>query len=245
MTIKDEKLGYVDDLVFRPDEQEIIENITNDWVLLPDDDTDDHGLVNKESIVSIKPIFTPQEISPLVIKIKYLNDDIKRLSKIEVGDWIDLSAAEDTIIFKNQKALVNLGIAMKLPKGCEAYLLPRSSTANKYGCILLNSMGIIDESYCGNNDIWKANLYCLMPNQDGIMTTESDPKWFIALSKSKFGLWVLRHFHKEMYEAHKYTLIKAGDRICQFRIMNHMADISFEEVDILEDTDRGGFGTTS
>lgn len=221
--------NVVDDLVYRPTEQEINGIVTNDWVLLPNED----GTKVSESQ------------SSHIIKIKYSNDTIKRLNKIKVGDWIDLAAANDTIIFKNQKVLVDLGVAMKLPDGFEAYLLPRSSTANKYGCIMLNSMGIIDESYCGNGDIWKANLYCLIPNQDGIMTSDEDPKWFISLSKSKFGLWILRHFHKSLYDAHRYTLIKAGDRICQFRIMSHMDDISFEEVDALEDKDRGGFGSTS
>ncbi|MCQ2492391.1 MAG: dUTP diphosphatase [Lachnospiraceae bacterium] len=40
------------------------------------------------------------------------------------------------------------------------------------------------------------------------------------------------------------TEIHVGDRICQFRIMKNQPQLQFEEVDLLEDTDRGGFGST-
>lgn len=180
------------------------------------------------------------------IPIKYINDNINRLEKIQIGDWIDLYAAEDVIITKNSKALVNLGIAMQLPDGYEAQLLPRSSTANKWGCILLNSMGIIDESYCGDDDWWKANLYCLIPNQgdDIVIDISTDPKWFCWLSKFKFGMWIIKHLFGKMFEDHRYTIIHAGDKICQFRITQHMPKIVFNEVEMLNNQNRGGFGST-
>ena len=88
------------------------------------------------------------------IYVKYFNDDQPRLEKLDQGDWIDLIAAE-TIEFKQfDFKLVPLGVAMKLPEGCEGHMLPRSSTFKKWGIIMANSMGIIDESYCGNNDQW-------------------------------------------------------------------------------------------
>lgn len=181
------------------------------------------------------------------ISIKYLNDDVPRLKKINVGDWIDLYAAEDVIIKKGTKAFVNLGIAMQLPKGFEAYILPRSSTVNKWGCILLNSMGVVDETYCGDDDWWKSNLYCIFPNQDDkiYVDIDNDPYWFIWLSRrKKVGRWILKHLFSKMYEEHRYTLIQKGDKICQFRIMPHMPTVTFNEVNTLNNVNRGGFGTT-
>lgn len=89
------------------------------------------------------------------IKIKYFNSSMPELTKINKGDWIDLRAAETVKLKKGEYKLIRLGIGMELPKGCEAHVLPRSSTPNKFGIICANSMGIIDNSYCGNTDEWK------------------------------------------------------------------------------------------
>lgn len=90
------------------------------------------------------------------ISIRYENDRIERLRYIEgKSDWIDLRAAEDVIMKKGEFHLINLGVAMRLPKGYEAHIVPRSSTYKNFGIIMSNSMGIIDHSFCGNNDIWK------------------------------------------------------------------------------------------
>lgn len=88
------------------------------------------------------------------ITIQYLNDEVKRLKKIDKGDWIDLYAAHDYTIKKGQYTLIHLGVAMKLPDGYEAHLAPRSSTYSKFGLIQANSMGIIDNSYSGPSDWW-------------------------------------------------------------------------------------------
>lgn len=88
------------------------------------------------------------------IRIKYLTD-IDKIEKISVGDWIDLRCAEDTEILAGEYKMIPLGVAMELPKGYEAIVLPRSSTFKKYGILLANSMGVIDNSYCGDNDEWK------------------------------------------------------------------------------------------
>lgn len=81
------------------------------------------------------------------IKIKYLDETQTRISKIEQGDWIDLRAAEDVTIKKDEFKLVPLGVAMELPEGYEAHVVPRSSTYKNFGVIQTNSMGVIDESY--------------------------------------------------------------------------------------------------
>lgn len=87
------------------------------------------------------------------IKVKYLTD-VKPIEKIAVGDWIDLRAAESIKLKKGDFKLIPLGVAMELPKGYEAHLAPRSSTFKKYGIIQTNSVGVVDESYCGDNDQW-------------------------------------------------------------------------------------------
>ena len=71
------------------------------------------------------------------------------------GDWIDLCTKEDVILKAGEFKLIDLGVAMKLPKGYEALVVPRSSTFIKYGIIQTNCIGIIDETYCGNHDVWK------------------------------------------------------------------------------------------
>jgi len=90
----------------------------------------------------------------LQIKIKYFTDKIDKITKIEQGDWIDLRAAETVSLHKGEFALIPLGVAMQLPKGYEAHIVPRSSTYKNFGIIQTNHQGVIDESYCGNNDQW-------------------------------------------------------------------------------------------
>lgn len=95
----------------------------------------------------------------LRILVKYEDPSFKTLHITEKGNWIDIKCAEDYIIQKDEFYKLNLGIAMKLPDGYEAYLAPRSGTFEKYGLIQTNSIGIIDNSYSGNNDIWKMPVY--------------------------------------------------------------------------------------
>lgn len=89
------------------------------------------------------------------INIKYLTDSIDKLTYIEgKSDWIDLRAAETVDMEPMEFKLIPLGIAMQLPAGYEAHVIPRSSTFKNFGIIQANSMGLIDESYCGDNDQW-------------------------------------------------------------------------------------------
>lgn len=142
----------------------------------------------------------------LLIKIKYKDETITRLKKLEKGDWIDLAAAEDVVIEPMSFKLIDLGIAMKLPEGYEAHIVPRSSTFKHWHIIQTNHMGVIDNSYCGPEDWWKFPAF-------NLSTTEA-------------------------------TLIKKGERICQFRIETQQPDVLFDELNFQEGVNRGGFGST-
>ena len=90
------------------------------------------------------------------IKIKYHSDKIDKLTYIDgKSDWIDLRAAEEVEFKAGDYKLVSLGISMRLPEGYEAHIAPRSSTFKNYGLIQTNSIGIIDNSYSSDKDIYK------------------------------------------------------------------------------------------
>ena len=84
------------------------------------------------------------------IRIKYLR-----------GDWIDLRCAEDVTMKAGEYRMIPLGVCMELPHGYEALVAPRSSTFKKYGVLLANSIGVIDESYKGDNDEWNFLAYAV------------------------------------------------------------------------------------
>lgn len=89
------------------------------------------------------------------IKIKYHSDEIEKLRYIDgKSDWIDLRSAEKVELKQGEFKLINLGISMQLPQGYEAHIVPRSSTFKNFGIIQTNHMGVIDETYCGDNDVW-------------------------------------------------------------------------------------------
>ena len=138
------------------------------------------------------------------IKIKYFSDKIDKLEYIGgKSDWIYLRASEEVSLKKGEFALIALGVGMKLPQGYEAHVVPRSSTFKNFGVIQTNHMGVIDGSYCGDNDMWRMPVLAVRDTQ-----------------------------------------IHVNDRICQFRIMKNQPAINFDEVERLEETDRGGFGST-
>ena len=90
------------------------------------------------------------------IQIKYFSDKIEKLCAIAgKSDWIDLRSAADVDLKKGESALIPFGVGMKLPEGYEAHVVPRSSTFKNFGIIQTNHMGVIDSSYCGDNDEWK------------------------------------------------------------------------------------------
>jgi dUTP pyrophosphatase len=87
------------------------------------------------------------------IDIKY-HADIIPLKMVENGDWIDLRVAEDVRMRDGEFKIISLGVSMKLPEGYEAHIVPRSSTFKTWGIIQTNHMGVIDNSYCGDDDVW-------------------------------------------------------------------------------------------
>ena len=94
------------------------------------------------------------------IRIKYFSHEIEKLDYIDgKSDWIDLRASEEVELKEGDFKLIPLGIAMELPQGYEAHLVPRSSTFKTWGLIQTNSMGVIDCSYCGDNDMWRMPVY--------------------------------------------------------------------------------------
>lgn len=95
------------------------------------------------------------------IKIKYFNKDLEKIRKITQGDWIDLRSSINCSLKAGEFKLIPLGIAMELPKGYEANVVLRSSTFKNFGIIQTNHMGVIDESYKGDNDQWFAPVYAL------------------------------------------------------------------------------------
>ena len=102
-------------------------------------------------------VFSEESIEPIgeVIKVMYHTNRIDRISAIDKGSWIDLRAAEDVELKKGESKLISLGVSMALPEGYEAYIVPRSSTFNKFGIIQCNHHAVIDPGYRGSDDIWK------------------------------------------------------------------------------------------
>ena len=94
------------------------------------------------------------------IRIKYFTEAIDKLDYIDgKSDWIDLRASEDVALKAGEFKLIPLGVAMELPHGYEAHIVPRSSTFKTWGIIQTNSMGVVDCSYCGDNDMWRMPVY--------------------------------------------------------------------------------------
>lgn len=94
-------------------------------------------------------------VKRMKIKVKYFDPEIEHLQKISKGDWIDLRSAEDVDLKAGEYKLIRLGVGMILPEGYEAIVAPRSSTPSKFGVILSNSIGVIDNSYSGDADEWR------------------------------------------------------------------------------------------
>ena len=138
------------------------------------------------------------------LKVKFENEVCQDFEFVgEKSDWIDLKAAQDYELNQFEYTLINLGFALQLPDGYEAHIVPRSSTFKNFGILQTNSMGIIDNSYCGDEDYWKLPVIAM-----------------------------------------RDTVIKKGDRICQFRIMEKMSNIEVKIVNTLGNENRGGFGST-
>ena len=96
-----------------------------------------------------------------MIKILYHNKELAKLVKEDHGDWVDLRSAETIKLKKGEFKYISLGVSMQLPEGYEANVVPRSSTFKNFKIIQTNHMGVIDETYCGKDDIWHMPVYAV------------------------------------------------------------------------------------
>lgn len=149
------------------------------------------------------------------IRIKYFEGATK-LNKIKKGNWIDVYANDDVFVRLNERAMIPLGFALELPEGWEGHLAPRSSTFKTWGIIQTNSVGVVDDTYIGDNDQWHMPVYCLQAKDVEVIDGVEEK-----------GAW-----------------IRKGNKIGQFRIMEVMPEFELEEVECFGNEDRGGFGTT-
>lgn len=96
------------------------------------------------------------------LKVKYLSNEIEHLRFIDgKSDWVDLRSAENVTLKAGEFKIIKLGVAIKLPAGYEAHIVPRSSTFKNFGIIQTNHMGVIDETYCGDDDQWCMSVYAV------------------------------------------------------------------------------------
>ena len=96
------------------------------------------------------------------LKIRYISKEIEKLRYIDgVSDWIDLRSAENVSLKAGESRLIRLGIAVELPEGYEAHIVPRSSTYKNFGILQTNHFGVVDHSYCGDEDEWKYPLLAM------------------------------------------------------------------------------------
>lgn len=134
-----------------------------------------------DTLANAKVIDKRENSDVFEIKVKYFDENMPELNKISIGDWVDVRVASISKIDNTETAIktalqtravtpwfitdklyynagdvlvMRLGVAMQFPKGYEAEIKPRSSTFANYGLLLTNSVGCIDESYCGDNDEW-------------------------------------------------------------------------------------------
>lgn len=153
------------------------------------------------------------------LRIKYF-DGATELEKISKGNWIDVYANKNVFIPYMGHAMIPLGFALELPKGWEGHVAPRSSTFKTWGIIQTNSVGIVDDTYIGDNDQWHIPVQCTIAKVSEKLELEGN-------KVTMMGTW-----------------IRKGDKIGQFRIMESMPEINFIKVNSLNNEDRGGFGTT-
>ena len=151
----------------------------------------------------------------MIIRIKYFEGATK-LKKIEKGNWIDVYSSKDVFVKERERAMIPLGFALELPQGWEAHLAPRSSKFKTWGIIQTNSVGVVDDTYIGDNDQWHMPIYCLQGKHEETLAETQNG----SLDQKEEGTW-----------------IRKGDKIGQFRIMEVMPDIEFEEVESFGNVD--------
>lgn len=149
------------------------------------------------------------------IKIKYFDSECQ-INDLKKGDWFDLRSRKDYHGNKGEFTLIPLGVAMMLPEGFEAVVAPRSSSFMNYKFIMTNSIGVIDNSYCGNNDEWKC------------------PAYFLESGDIKKGDRICQFRIQPSQKAPFYVKLK----------WLFSSKIKFKKVEQLEAADRDGFGSS-
>lgn len=205
-------------------------------------------------------------MNKLKMRIKYFEGATK-LKKIAKGNWIDVYARKDVFVPLGERAMIPLGFALELPQGWEGHLAPRSSTFKTWGIIQTNSVGVVDDTYIGDTDEWHMPVYCLkIQKSDYIRVKECNNEdrvfkkgqileyetFMSLLKQTKYNYDDISDEKKWYYFDDNWnnlivesgTYIQKGDKIGQFRIMEVMPEIEFDEVESFGNEDRGGFGTT-
>lgn len=181
------------------------------------------------------------------LRIKYFEGATK-LKKISKGNWMDVYANKDVFVAEGERAMIPLGFALELPQGWEGHLAPRSSTFKTWGVIQTNSVGVVDDTYIGDNDQWHMPVYCLQGKDTNVIKgfEDEDIQKLTVQSRATGEVFDLEGIpsSKLFIKTVKGTWIRKGDKIGQFRIMEVMPEIEFEEVESFGNVDRGGFGTT-
>lgn len=172
-------------------------------------------------------------MNKLKIKVKVLTEGCMPVISND-GDWIDLKAAQDMEIRAAQAGVqyqegnekyrdvhvpvtyIPLGVAIQLPDGMEAIIGSRSSGPDRLKICIPSGIGIVDNSYSGNNDQWH---YVAAPMSNANIRKGDRICQFRVQLSQKATVW----------QKIKW-LFSSG--------------IELVEVENLSDTDRGGLGST-
>lgn len=142
--------------------QQINEQLQNGELLIATDEP-----TMPMPMIPIFPYFGGQSLESVIepiIKVKYHDPEMPRIERLQQGDWIDLVNVEDINLKCGEWGMFSLGVSIELPAGYEAHVVPRSSTFKKWGVIQVNSIGIVDNSFCGEDDVWQWLI--LAPTKD-------------------------------------------------------------------------------
>lgn len=170
----------------------------------------------------------------------YHDKDMPKLTNIEdenVSVMIDMYTAEDYELEVGKFYLIDLGVSIKIPEGMQGTLVPRSSTFKKYGILQTNSIGTIDTSYSGKDDVWRLPVFIPMFQED-ILNVLNQYRRFDKRCYSKFEDLLNNDIKFRTVKIPKHT------RLCQFEIRPTMGKIDIIEADLSKEESRGGFGST-
>lgn len=213
--------------------------------------------------MNTKNIYDENPKKILNIPVLYHVEDMERLTHIgdkDRSNAIDLYTAEDVIIYKGTRAMINCGISIDLPKNYKAELRPRSSTFKNFGLLQVNSIGLIDSSYSGANDVIMMPVYAPIQKSDLIqyMSNVLGLLWDNIINvktctcnceKDDKNIDKTQILHKIFEQAEIETVpitIPKGTRLCQLEILPVMPDVNLIETkkEDWKALDRGGFGST-